>query len=205
MFLLGPIYFDCDSRAPGPVTRPRGINVSGTSETFTSTQPTPAFTGTPTFLDQTPSITPFDTANTFPGVTAAPAVGVPTLGPPDVSFTDIRISANQVFWGSYPPASTLVSAQVAGTVPVEQVLVAVRLENPKTFDTTPWGGYAIMEDAGAARFYLSVDRAVIRPLQRLPEHLGPVPAHGNRPRQTGDWVFDAVPQVTSGCSMPVGI
>jgi hypothetical protein len=117
MFLLEPISFDCDSRAPDPVARPAASTSPAPSEPFTSTQPTPSFTEMPTILHQTPAITPYDTPNAFPGATAEPAVGVPTLEPPDVSFTDIRISANQIFWGSCPSASTLVSAQVAGPTP----------------------------------------------------------------------------------------
>lgn len=113
--------------------------------TVTPTQPTPSFTPTPTlvYLETSPAIN-------APAGTLVNAVGTPVrfITPTsvrDAVFTNISLAGKQIFWGSCGPASTLLTASVDESMHVESVTLALRLENPKTNDTTQWGGYALMD------------------------------------------------------------
>ncbi len=122
------------------------------SPTVIPTQPTPSFTPTPTLISLASPLAPQVT----PQALATP-VGTPThmSAPPTATpavFTDVTLSSRQIFWGSCSPSSTLVTAHVVESLHIESVQMALRLENPKTGDTTPWGGFALMQDRGGGEF-----------------------------------------------------
>lgn len=128
------------------------VSTPTTTGTVTPTQPTPSFTPTPTLIpiESNPQLaaTPQPPANAIGTPTAfvPPATATPLL------FIDTSISGKQIFWGSCSPNSTVVTAHVDPSAHIESVQMALRLENPKTGDTTPWGGYALMEDKGGGEF-----------------------------------------------------
>ncbi len=134
------------TQVPTTVAPPTLLSTPSATGTITPTQPTPSFTPTPTlvYLLGTPRLPatplPFSTPFGTPARIVQPTVAAPNI------FTNVSITVKQVFWGSCSPNATIVTAHLDGSVHVESVQLALRLENPKTNDTTPWGGYAIMNE-----------------------------------------------------------
>ncbi len=124
----------------------------GPTDTITPTQPTPSFTPTPTliylFSPQAPiaTTTPAMAQSLTPTVPSTPTATISTL------FSDVAVSITQIFWGACTPSSTLIKVHVDASTGVQNVLLAIRLQNPKTADTTPWGGYPLMKRLGQGDF-----------------------------------------------------
>ncbi len=120
--------------------------------TVTPTQPTPSFTPTPTLIpiESTPQLAA--TPQPVAPVIGTPTAFVPPATPTPLLFINTTISGQQIYWGSCSPNSTVVTTHVDPSAHIESVQMVLRLENPKTGDTTPWGGYALMEDKGGGEF-----------------------------------------------------
>ncbi len=155
--LSGCSYSDLLSVIPATATSTIAVTPPPTgtpqpTSTITPTQPTPSFTPTPTliYLNTAPPpltiVIPVQT-NIAPTNTVAP--GTPTVA---TAFSDVALGVKQIFWGACSPGSTSIKVHVDEASGVTAVLVALRLENPKTADTTPWGGYPEMKKVGPGDF-----------------------------------------------------
>lgn len=126
------------------------------TQTIGPPAPTPSFTPTPTLIYL--STLPNENLPTTPAVTSTAVIGTPigTATPPVPTisslFTQVELSVKQIFWGACSPGSTSVKVHVDQSAGVQTVLLAVRLENPKTADTTPWGGYSVMKKSSSGDF-----------------------------------------------------
>lgn len=120
--------------------------------TITPTQPTPSFTPTPTLISLATPVPLQATPQPFSTAAWTPTHALPVSTPTPGVFIDVTVSVRQIFWGACAPSSTVVTARVDPSLHIESVQMALRLENPKTGDTTPWGGYALMQDRGGGEF-----------------------------------------------------
>lgn len=157
VLLSGCSYSDILSVAPATATStievtPAATETPQATPTITPTQPTPSFTPTPTFiyLNTAPvpqlTWTPAEASTALTGTVTLPA---PTAG---TLFSDVALGVKQIFWGACTPSSTSIKVHVDESAGVTGVLLALRLENPKTADTTPWGGYPAMKKVGPGDF-----------------------------------------------------
>jgi hypothetical protein len=157
--LAGCSYSDFVPVAPpisAPALEPTWASSPLPSATATSASllMTATFTATPTLVQMSSS--PVATQTTFAAQTGIPlAIGTPlvqSIGTPDAIFVRVQITSGSIFWGICKPDSSTVDVKVADPVAVHRVLLALRLQGKKTGDTTPWGGYAIMNDEGQGTF-----------------------------------------------------
>ena len=123
--------------------------------TITPTQPTPTFTLTPTLIY--PNGTPPPTLTWTPPATlyvlstaSATAAPEPLLG--NGVFSSILVSGPKILWGSCEPSSVTMTVKLMDNVSAVGVIIELRLQDPTTLDTTPWGGGAIMDKKGDGVF-----------------------------------------------------
>jgi hypothetical protein len=159
---LGLLLFACsytDLLPPTPTPAPPTASPTKTvyvtpsrTPSITPTQPTPTFTGTPTLVysgpTELPSGTPLPTSTIGLLVTNEPI----DLTPQDTVFTTILVSGNRIFWGTCEPAFVKVTVHVVDASEVQKVLIFLRLKDPKTGESTDWGGGAIMDSDGKGTF-----------------------------------------------------
>lgn len=123
--------------------------------TITPTQPTPTFTLTPTMIY--PNGTPPPTETSTPEATlyvmaTASATQAPQQLVGNGPFSAVVVSGSKLFWGSCEPSSLNVTVQLMSGVSAVGVVMALRLQDPTTQETTQWGGDAIMNNKGNGVF-----------------------------------------------------
>lgn len=161
LFLSGCSYTNLLPAAPSPLPPPptatATVYVTPTeTATITPTQPTPTFTSTPTLIylngRPAPSLTPTAPATLWVVLSETPTVvaAQPLLG--NGPFSTILVSGKQLYWGSCEPSSVKVTIKLVDGVAALGVVIALRLQDVTTGDTTPWGGDAIMDKQGNGVF-----------------------------------------------------
>jgi hypothetical protein len=112
---------------------------------ITPTLPTPTFTETPTLIYSGPTPEPSNTPEPTSTIGLLVTKEVIGLTPQDSVFTTIQLSSNRIFWGTCEPNFAKATVHVVDASKVHSVLIFLRLKDPKTGDSTDWGGGAIMD------------------------------------------------------------
>jgi hypothetical protein len=157
LLLLACAYTDFLPATPTPAppaaspTKTVHVTASSTAS-ITPTLPTPTFTLTPTFIysgpTEEPSNTPEPTGTIGLLITQQPI----NLTPQDPVFTTILVSGNRIYWGTCEPNFAKVTVHVVDPKAVDKVLIFLRLKDPKTGESTDWGGGAIMDTDNKGTF-----------------------------------------------------